>query len=261
MRRKVRAHFEKAVTLAAFVAVIVFMGVLFQTFIIRNKALIGQVYSPAIILLTNLNRAERQIGELTVNPVLEKAAQMKADDMVSKGYFAHTSPDGVTPWYWFQQAGYEYVYAGENLAVNFTDSHKVDQAWMNSEFHRKNILDGRFTEIGVATSKGYFNGKETVFVVQMFGAPKGGSVVATSPSSLYASNALMSLLVSNPERVLRTIFVFIGILIMLGLLAYVGVELRRHHFRHVLYGIVVLLLLAAGLVVYQYLFNQSILVG
>ena len=48
------------------------------------------------------------------------AAQAKADDMATKGYFAHTSPDGKNSWYWFKQAGYTFTYAGENLALDFS---------------------------------------------------------------------------------------------------------------------------------------------
>ncbi len=64
---------------------------------------------------------------LAVNPVLERAAQAKADDMAAKSYFSHNSPDGVTPWFWLNQAGYVFTYAGENLAANFSDSIDVEK--------------------------------------------------------------------------------------------------------------------------------------
>jgi hypothetical protein len=96
---------------------------------------------------------------------------MKANDMATKGYFAHTSPEGLSPWYWFKQAGYDFVYAGENLAVNFSDSAEVDKAWMNSPGHRDNILNTKYTEVGIATANGMYQGRPTTFVVQEFGRP------------------------------------------------------------------------------------------
>ena len=54
--------------------------------------------------MTNQNRASANIAELKVNPLLEKAAQLKADDMATRGYFAHNTPEGLTPWHWFKEA-------------------------------------------------------------------------------------------------------------------------------------------------------------
>lgn len=132
---------------------------------------LSAIYASVLVNLTNQNRVAANIAELKVNPVLEKAAQMKADDMAARGYFAHNTPEGKSPWYWFEQAGYQYVYAGENLAVNFEESADVETAWMNSRGHFLNIMNPKFTEIGIATSTGVYKGREAVFVVQMFGSP------------------------------------------------------------------------------------------
>jgi hypothetical protein len=91
--------------------------------------------------------------------------------MAAGGYFAHTSPSGATPWSWLDQVGYFYEEAGENLAVNFSDSADIDNAWMNSLSHKENILRKNFTEIGIATAKGIYKDRETIFVVQFFGRP------------------------------------------------------------------------------------------
>ena len=131
-----------------------------------------QNYYSVLVDLTNNERVENKLDALLLNPQLVEAAQKKADDMAEKGYFAHVSPDGSKPWYWFEESGYEYTYAGENLAVDFSDSEEVKDAWMDSPLHRANILNGKYTEIGIATAKGKFNGKKTTFVVQMFGSPK-----------------------------------------------------------------------------------------
>ena len=132
---------------------------------------LSAIYASVLVNLANRDRVTANVSELRVSPILEKAAQMKADDMAGKSYFAHNTPDGKTPWYWFEQAGYEYIYAGENLAVNFENSEDVETAWINSRSHFLNIINPKYTEIGIATSTGIYKGREAVFVVQMFGAP------------------------------------------------------------------------------------------
>ena len=132
---------------------------------------LSAIYASVLVTLTNQNRVNSNVPELKVSPILEKAAQMKADDMATRSYFAHNTPEGRTPWYWFEKAGYKYVYAGENLAVNFEESADVETAWMKSKGHVLNIMNPKFKEIGIATSTGIYKGKQAIFVVQMFGAP------------------------------------------------------------------------------------------
>ena len=105
------------------------------------------------------------------NPLLSRAARLKAQDMASRSYFAHTSPQGLTPWYWLEQVGYKYTLAGENLAVNFSKPSDITDAWLNSPAHRANILNSGYTETGTGTAWGFYKGKKTLFVVQFFGKP------------------------------------------------------------------------------------------
>lgn len=154
------------------------------------------VISATLVDLTNEERQEENLGTLTVNPLLTAAAQAKADDMATLGYFSHTSPDGSQPWKWIQGAGYEYSAAGENLAVNFSDSEKVEDAWMDSPTHRANILNAKFTEIGIATAVGEYKGRKTTFVVQMFGAPR--TQVALREEAVVATP-------ENPEEIAVTV--------------------------------------------------------
>lgn len=176
----------------SFLAILVFFFGIVHVVIIQETSLLGAVIPKTLVELANNNRASNRVSFLTTNPLLESAAQKKANDMASKGYFAHTSPEGKTPWYWFNEVGYDFQYAGENLAVNFVDSIDVDSAWMNSPGHRSNILNGKFTEIGIATAKGMYNGRETIFVVQMFGKPLRSNAVkrlvggANSPVAIEA---------------------------------------------------------------------------
>lgn len=150
-----------------------------QFFHLTNYAnLAAEVYPTVIVTLTNSDRKENGLGTLSVNPTLQAAAQLKLNDMIKYGYFAHTSPSGITPWHWFEAAGYNFVYAGENLAINFDESEDVQRAWLNSPTHRANVLSPNFTEIGIATAEGMRNGHKTTFVVEMFGTPAIPKIIA-----------------------------------------------------------------------------------
>lgn len=121
--------------------------------------------------LTNQEREKYNLPKLKYNQTLAEAARIKAQDMFNKDYWAHYSPDGLSPWNFILQAGYRYQYAGENLAKNFLFSQDVVKAWMNSPTHRDNILKKEYTDIGFAVVNGILNGEETTLVVQMFGQP------------------------------------------------------------------------------------------
>lgn len=136
---------------------------------------------PAVVVdLTNDERLAANARPLARNALLDEAARQKAEHMAAESYFAHYSPDGVSPWHWFREVDYQFAHAGENLAVHFTDSRAVVQAWMNSPSHRENIENSVFTEIGVGTARGRYNGHDTIFVVQMFGTPAAPTVAAAT---------------------------------------------------------------------------------
>jgi len=159
---------------SAILSVVVFLEIIFlaQTYLIFRKTdFLASVVPDTLINLTNGSRKAENLAELSVDPLLAQAAQLKAEDMARKGYFSHNSPEGVTPWDWFGQVGYEYSYAGENLAVNFYDTHDLNNAWMDSPAHRANIMNKYFTQIGIGTAKGTYEGEEAIFVVELFGRP------------------------------------------------------------------------------------------
>lgn len=141
------------------------------TVIMPNLKLIGGIMPLVLGELTNKERETNRLGDLIINPLLETAAANKARDMAEKSYFAHESPGGRMPWDWIEEAGYNYSYAGENLAVNFVDSEDVVSAWMRSPSHRQNILNDSYKEIGFGMAKGIYKNKEAIFIVQMFGSP------------------------------------------------------------------------------------------
>src|SRR3989344_3788824 len=92
----------------------------------------ADITKTALVNLLNQDRQNAGLGVLAENEKLNQAAMLKAQDMVKNGYFSHQSPQGITPWYWFGQAGYQYKYAGENLAVGFINSDEVFNAWFSS---------------------------------------------------------------------------------------------------------------------------------
>ena len=171
-RERRRVEFLGGAAVGAFGVLIVCVFALsgLQQLLLRSPN-VAAVVSAILVDLANGDRTASSLGTLTVNPVLVAAAQAKANDMATYGYFAHISPQGVDPWHWFEQAGYKFTYAGENLAVDFSDSGDVNTAWMNSPTHRENLLNPKYTEIGIATAQGMYQGHLTTFVVQEFGTP------------------------------------------------------------------------------------------
>ncbi len=126
-----------------------------------------------IILETNKARVEHSVAKLTESSALDRSAQAKADDILARQYFAHTSPDGKTVSDLVAKQGYAYLKIGENLALgNFTDDADVVTAWMNSPGHRANILDPQFSEIGVGVARGLYQGRTIYVAVQHFGRPR-----------------------------------------------------------------------------------------
>ncbi|WRS27412.1 CAP domain-containing protein [Oscillospiraceae bacterium MB08-C2-2] len=114
--------------------------------------------------LINAERKNAGVAPLTLNSELSKVARLKSQDMIDRGYFDHTSPTYGTPFEMMSDFGISYKTAGENLAKNaFLNS--AHTSLMQSEGHRKNILNSSFTEIGlgiVTDSNGY------LYITQMF---------------------------------------------------------------------------------------------
>lgn len=105
-----------------------------------------------VAALSNQYRAQAGLPALTTNGQLTSSAQAKANDMASGGYFAHNSPDGKDPWYFFAQAGYSYITAGENLALTNQSATSVVDGWYKSPGHRANMLSSSYTEVGYGIS-------------------------------------------------------------------------------------------------------------
>ncbi len=168
--------------------------------------LVGAVLPAVIVDLTNEERGIESKTYLKRNAMLDEAARLKAEHMAENQYFSHFSPDGTSPWYWFGEVSYQFAHAGENLAIHFSDSGAVVKAWMNSPLHRANIVNDNFTEIGVGTAKGKYEGYDTVYVVQLFGTPAMSPVEILSTESESIDDSLAEVSGQNNERIVADTF-------------------------------------------------------
>lgn len=135
---------------------------------VKISRFLANLTQEAVIQQLNPIREDGGFLGLRVNSKLAQAAQMKAEDMINRGYFSHVGPDGEEPWSWFERIGYDYAAAGENLAVNFFDSKTLIDAWLASPTHAKNLLNGYFTDVGVGIARGEMEGKGDSTIVVMF---------------------------------------------------------------------------------------------
>lgn len=103
------------------------------------------------ILLATINdlRANEGLKPYAINGTLNHSARLKSAHIIAKGYWAHVAPDGTTPWDFFNEVGYKYETAGENLARNFSCDEQMVSAFMESPTHRDNILNPYYKEIGI----------------------------------------------------------------------------------------------------------------
>ncbi len=125
-----------------------------------------------ILFYTNQERAAKSLPPLSANHILDIVALGRVDDLFTNQYFEHESPDGKSVSELAKIDGYSYLLIGENLALgNYDNDQAIVTAWMNSAGHRANILNGKYTELGVAVRQGIYKGEETTIAVQVFGRP------------------------------------------------------------------------------------------
>ncbi|HEY0432465.1 MAG TPA: CAP domain-containing protein, partial [Chitinophagaceae bacterium] len=107
--------------------------------------------------LVNEERAKQGLRPLAPDPELTNVARAHSQDMFARGYFAHISPEGKSPFDRMDQAHVQYNTAGENLALahSLTIAHN---GLMNSPGHRANILNPAFGRVGIGILDGGFYG-------------------------------------------------------------------------------------------------------
>lgn len=108
-----------------------------------------------VVDLINQKRAAAGCGPVSVDPRISRAAQKHSEDMESRGYFEHDTPDGRGFEDRLNAEGYPEP-GGENIAKGQDDAPQVVREWMNSPSHRDNIEDCSFRTTGVGLSGGYW---------------------------------------------------------------------------------------------------------
>ncbi len=110
------------------------------------------VLRTSILCLINAERVRHALQPLTQDPALQAAAEGHSVDMGRRDYFEHRSPDGVAPWMRINNSGYHSRVVGENLAWGQAEKGspaETMRAWMESPGHKANILEPRYTQIGI----------------------------------------------------------------------------------------------------------------
>ncbi|MHB1330826.1 MAG: CvpA family protein [Minisyncoccota bacterium] len=111
-----------------------------------------------MLVLINAERAKVGAKPLVVDESIVPVARAHSIDMWERQYFAHESPDGKLPFDRMREAGVSFLSAGENLALARTVERAHD-GLMNSEGHKRNILDPTFGRIGIGVIDGGIYGK------------------------------------------------------------------------------------------------------
>ncbi len=270
-----KPHFLRGRTAVIAVSAILALETIFlaETLLIApNSKFTGEILPAIIAQITNQNREEGGLQKLEVNGKLAEAAKLKAEDMAAKGYFSHVSPEGTTPWHWMDSVGYEYVRAGENLAVNFVDSKDVVDAWMSSASHKANIMKSSFSEIGIAAASGTYKGRNAIFIVQMFGEPvkplaidpsgipellpEGSEPVAaanepkTEVLGVYDDrSSVVSSAVATPRQSLNIVYVVFGTIVLLAIILAVFIKRNIQHPSLVINGAIILMVISAAMAI------------
>ncbi|WP_344210024.1 CAP domain-containing protein [Kribbella sancticallisti] len=107
-----------------------------------------------VLELTNAARRNQGCRALSLDDSLVEAAGSHASDMVRRHYMDHTNPDGKGPGDRMKAAGFQGSGWGENIAAGYDSAQRVFNAWMNSDGHRANILNCKFTKIGIGYDPG-----------------------------------------------------------------------------------------------------------
>lgn len=162
----------------SYILLAIAVQLVFQILLVTKPQVLGlatDITADRVLTLVNDQRIQNGLSPVKIDSLLSQAAALKANDMFAKNYWAHFAPDGTSPWDFFNQVGYHYLYAGENLARDFATSDQVVSAWMNSPTHRSNILNGKYQEIGLAVVNGKLGSDETTLVVELFGTQQSGA--------------------------------------------------------------------------------------
>ena len=136
---------------------------------------------------TNTARSQNGVASLSLNDKLDAAAQAKANDMATRNYWSHNTPEGNPPWVFVTTQSYSYQKLGENLAAGFNDEQSKINGWMASPPHRENLLDSAFSDVGFgfANNPNYTSagGGPMTIVVAFYGEPQVLAAQTPAPAA------------------------------------------------------------------------------
>jgi Ca2+-binding RTX toxin-like protein len=145
-------------------------------------------FDQQVLKLVNQYRSQNGLRALTLSQELDQAADKYANRMATGDFFSHNDPNGSTPFTRMKAEGYNYSWAGENIAAGYSTPEAVVQGWMNSPGHRANILNANYTHMGLgyaylANDTGTVNYNH--YWVQNFGSgdPNPGTYIAEIDSA------------------------------------------------------------------------------
>jgi len=229
IRNNYRARILHPNVLILLLTIAFFEQSLVKSYIILNPKILGAISNITqsnVLNSTNLERQKYKLEPLKLNNLLSRSAQYKAEDIVNKDYWSHSSPEGQTPWDFIKHVGYEYSIAGENLARDYIDTNSLMKAWMKSPTHRENILNNNFTEIGIGITTGLQNGIHTIIIVQHFAAP---IIASNNTSQLPKILAAQTKAFFNPTKI-NKIFLFSIILVVIFAFAIDGYVANKNKY-------------------------------
>ena len=118
-----------------------------------------------VLDIVNSERARVGLQPLRLHSQLIAAAQAHSDDMARHNFLSHTGSDGSSPFDRMRRYGYNFRWAGENVASGYSSPQDVMRGWMNSSGHRANILNPNFRDLGIGYAQG-----NSPYWTQKFGA-------------------------------------------------------------------------------------------
>jgi uncharacterized protein YkwD len=122
-----------------------------------------------VVRLVNVERVNAGCQPVNADDRLTAAARAHSTDMAVRGYFSHTTPEGVDFTTRISNAGYRWSRAGENIAKGYPDPASVMDGWMNSNGHRANILNCGYQDLGVGVAR---DSTGTLLWTQDFASPR-----------------------------------------------------------------------------------------
>ncbi len=182
---------------------IVGVGLLLNSFWAQRSVVLGDrtdLTASQLVYETNQQRHAAHETDLSLDNQLTAAAQAKANDMVARDYWSHTTPTGDAPWSFITSAGYNYRSAGENLAYGFSTTTETINGWMHSPEHRANILGRDYRDVGfaTATSSNYLGHGPKTIIVALYASPASTIPALTTSQSTAPTSVETAPLTARP---------------------------------------------------------------